>query len=94
MTEEAKDKWLPCLVPEMISSEDSDEEESDKEDDSAQFAERPLLWRSDKVTNLFNKLDHKVRKNSTTTSKKMTFTRKQGLPSDRPMPRGPDWLFT
>ncbi len=71
-------KWLPCLVPELMSSEDSGD------DDDGQYVVRPLMWRSEKVTHLFVKLDHKMQKNATVRSRKMMFTRKQGLPSDRP----------
>ena len=41
---EAKEKWMPCLTPELMSSEESGE------DDDGEFTVRPLLWRSDKVS--------------------------------------------
>ena len=85
-----KEKWLPCLVPEIISSEESGEE------DVGQCVVRPLPWRSEKVTNLFAILDHKHGKYQTVRSKKMSYERRDGLPSDRPKPEDgtlPKWLF-
>lgn len=93
ITSDNKDIWEPCLVPELMSSEESDD---DDENDEGGFVVRPLVWRSDKVTNLFNKLDHKSKKNASVRSKKMTFSRKSGLPSDRQRPPDgnlPDWCF-
>ena len=80
MSEEVKEKFLPCLVPDLISSEESGEE------DEGQFIVRPLPWRSEKVDNLFRTLDHKHGKQQTIRSKKMSYERKDGLPSDQPKP--------
>ena len=51
-----KDKalWKECLLEELVSSEDSDEDGS--------FFVRPLPWRSEKVNNLFTSLDRKLEK--------------------------------
>lgn len=90
ISEEIKEKFLPCLVPDLISSEESGEE------DEGQFIVRPLPWRSEKVDNFFATLDHKHEKRQTVRSKKMSYGRKDGLPSDRPKPRDgtlPKWLF-
>ena len=41
MTSEQKKKWMVCLTPELISSEESEDE------DPATFVVHPLAWRSD-----------------------------------------------
>ena len=90
ISEEIKEKFLPCLVPDLISSEESGEE------DEGQFIVRPLPWRSEKVDNFFATLDHKHEKRQTVRSKKMSYGRKDGLPSDQPKPQDgtlPKWLF-
>ena len=68
-------------MPDLISSEESGEE------DEGQFIVRPLPWRSEKVDNFFATLDHKHEKRQTVRSKKMSYGRKDGLPSDRPKPQ-------
>ena len=85
-SENDKEKWKECLIEELISSEDSDEDGS--------FLVRPLPWRAEKVTNLFCSLDKKQDKKRSKKSKIMTFERKTGLPSYRtkPMERSiPAW---
>ena len=93
-TEESKKKWLPCFQAELMSSEESCGED---ESEDGQFVIRPLVWRSEKVTTLFTTLDEKYHKHQSIRSKKMSFTRKDGLPSDRLQPtvsgKFPDWLF-
>ena len=84
-----KEKWKECLVEELISSEDSD--------DDGSFFVRPLPWRSDKVTTFFLNLDRKQDKRRSRKSKVMTYERKRGLPSDRAKPRHgslPAWTIT
>ena len=88
LSEETKKKWKPAFVPELISSE-----ESDGTDDDASFTIRPLVWRSDKVTNFFSHLEKK-NNNSTQRNKRMSLKRKVGLPSDRPPPASlPEWMI-
>lgn len=92
MSKEGKEKWSPCLTQELISSEDSEDE------DEGQFIVRPLTWRSDKVTELFMNLDRKYYNRQTTRSKKMSYdrVRQSGQPSDRPKPMNsnlPSWVF-
>lgn len=84
ISEKDKETWLQCLVPELMSSEDS-------EDDGA-FLVRPLPWRSDKASNFIAALDHKGKKKRSRRSKVMSFTRKVGDLSDRSRPSGvPSW---
>ena len=51
VTDEQNKKWMPCLVPDIMSSkemEDGDEEQTT-------FQVHPLLWQSDKVTAFIKK---------------------------------------
>ena len=94
VSEESREKWLPCFQPELVSSEESGDEDGDED---GEFVVRPLVWRSERVTTLFMTLDRKHHKHQSIRSKKMSFARKDGLPSDRPKPLSdssfPDWLF-
>ena len=82
-----KEKWAPCLVAEMISSEESD-------DENEEFKVRPLPWRSDKVDSFFSSLDMKSNKNRSKKSAMMTIHRTKGLSSDRSRPSDvPDWAL-
>ena len=72
MTYEQKKKWMPCLVPDLMSSEESED-----------VRVRPLFWRSEKVTAFFAKLDQKNRSTTSQRSKRMAAKRSRGLPSDR-----------
>ena len=88
MSQEQKKKWMACLVPELMSSE-----ESEGEDEQSEFIVHPLVWRSDKVTNFLHKLDHKKQTSTSQRSKRMTMKRTVGLPSDRLLPASlPDWM--
>ena len=53
MTDEQKKKWMQCLVPDMMSSEESE----DGDEEQAMFQVHPLLWRSDKVTVFIKEFD-------------------------------------
>lgn len=81
LTEAQKTDVLECLVPEVMSSEESDPDTS-----NSQFITRPLPWRSDKVNRLFQGLDRKSMKHKSRRSKLMEFERIVGIPSDRPQP--------
>ena len=87
-----KEKWAPCIVAEMMSSEESDGDDNGDEE-STVFVVRPLPWRSDKVNSFFSSLDSKFSKNQSKKSAMMTVRRSKGLPSDRPRPSSvPDWV--
>ena len=80
MTDEQKKKWMPCLVPDMMSSEESE----DGDEEQTTFQVHPLPWRSDKVTAFIKKLDLIKSKNCTSQwSKRMAVKHSIGLPSDR-----------
>ena len=73
-----KQRWRECLVEELISSEDSEEDGS--------FLIRPLPWRSEKVDKFIYSLDQKLNKKRSKKSKMMTFGRKAGPESHRAKP--------
>ena len=54
MAEKTKEKWNKALIPELISSEESDHENED-----AVFVKQ-LPWRADLVNDFFSQLDSKV----------------------------------
>ena len=81
MTDEQKKKWLPCLVADLMSSEES--EDGDDGEEQIAFKVHPLLWRSDKVTSFVKKLDLKNKSSTSQRSKRMAMKRSIGLPSDR-----------
>ena len=58
-----KDKWVKCLVSDLISSEESDEE-----NDS--IVVKPLPWRAQKVTEFFKKLDVLIDEEKTSQAKR------------------------
>ena len=68
LTDETKKKWKPVLIPELMSSEESD----DSDDGNASFTVHPILWRSDKVTNFLHRLDQKKNNNCTQRSRRMS----------------------
>ena len=85
LSQAQKERWAPCVVAEMMSSEESD-------DENEEFVVRPLPWRSDKVDSLYSSLDMKFNKKRSKKSAMMTIHRTKGLPSDRSRPSGvPDW---
>lgn len=56
----------------------------------------PTSMERGKVNDVFNALDRKVRKDASQKSHMMTFSRLEGLPSDRAKPEGlglPNWVF-
>ncbi len=77
-----------------MSSEDSEWEEDNEENHYKFFTTRSIPWRSEKVSNFFFALDRKSKKTSSPKSATMTFSRREGIPTDRQMPEGlPEWLI-
>lgn len=95
MTESQKEKWGPCLVLDLMSSEESGDEDGEDEDSEGghAFRVRPLPWRSEKVTSFYIQLDKKFSKKQSRRSSIMTLKRHIGLVSDRPQPYDlPNWM--
>ena len=96
ITEEVKMKWKPCIVLELISSKESEWEEDNDGTAYKVFYTRPLPWRAKKVDDVFNALDRKAKKDASQKSHMMTFSRQEGLVSNRAKPEGlglPNWVF-
>lgn len=93
ISEDKKKDWLPCLVTEMMSSEESDVDESDG---TRIYVTKQLPWRSDKLNQFLDSLDNKAKKYASQRSRMMKFKRVCGLPSDRPKPLSsniPTWAI-
>ena len=88
ITDADKKKWKDCIVGELMSSEDSNEDGS--------FIVRPLPWRKEKVTFFLCGLDRKLERRKSRKSKIMTHERKKGPPSCRSRPKPtsiPSWCI-
>ena len=82
MEEKKKKRIRKVLSKEYISSED----EILDQDGPAQYAVRPLVWRSERVNKLFAQLDEAYKGKQTERSRKQTNKRFLGEPSERPAP--------
>lgn len=82
-----KKKWLKVLVPEMMSSEDSG-------DDEKNYV-KPLNWRSPLVKNFFTDLDQEFHASKSAQAKRQTKGREiASEDSSRPVPTGiPGWAI-
>lgn len=81
----------------LMSSEDSAEEETESGGLSKFLMKRPLSFRSEKVNVFFQKLDNlAVNEKKKTSANRMTIQRKTGAPSGRTLPNRlqfPAWAF-
>lgn len=82
----------------LMSSEDSEEEETESHGKSKFLTKRPLTFRSAKVNAFFQKLDDLAmnEKKKTSTSNRLTIPRKIGAPSSRTLPdklKFPAWAI-
>ena len=77
------------LIPEMISSDESDKDEQGK----SIFSVKELRWRSDRVNNFFNKLDDSLDKRKSEQAIRQSNARIRGRKvSTRPSPvSAPKW---
>ena len=85
LTEESRQKWLKIMINEMMSSEDSG-------DDDAMIV-HPIPWRSDYVNKMFHNIDkyYKVRKSAQAC--RQTKQRTVGSLSNRRIPTDVDIIF-
>ncbi len=96
MDERSKQKWMSALMLEMITSDESEWLEDNDGYSSKAITNKPLPWRSDKVTEFFHRLDEVHKRRTSQRSKDMTLPKCEGTPSDRPKPSHLDklpWLF-
>ena len=88
---EDKEKWHKILVPEMISSEESDDDADGN--GVAVNVVKKLPWRSDVVREFFYDLDEQYTSGKSSQAKRQTKQRITSIiPSTRPVPEGfPSW---
>ena len=81
-------KWKKLFVTELMSSDESGEE-----DGNAVFIVKKLQWRSERVSSFFARLDNARSSRKTEQASRQTKPRVQkDLVSSRPAPRGfPSW---
>ena len=86
----AKEKWLPVLTMDFMSSDESATDEGKEV-----LVTRPLPWESVSVTQFKLSLDSAALEHKSPLAKRQMKTRKRGVPSDRPKPCGdyPVWAF-
>ncbi len=88
------DLWTKVLIPEMMSSEESD---VDEEDNDEILKVHPLPWRANKVTRMFQQLDLETSRSKTPQSRRQRKRRVAGQSSDRQRPDPdvnlPNWVF-
>ena len=80
----------------LMSSEESAEEETESSGRSKFLIKGPLSFRSEKVNVFFQKLDDLAVNGKKTSANRMTIPRKTGAPSGRTLPNGlkfPAWAF-
>ena len=90
LSEKDQGKWMSVLVPEFMSSEDSDSEQA------GTIIKHPIKWRSARADEFFKTLDGVKAKSRSDQSKRQTMERYlSGSYSDRPMPIGkyPSWAI-
>ena len=87
------DLWMKVLIPEMMSSEESGNDEDDEEI----LKVLPLPWRARKVTKMFQQLDLESSKYKTPQSRRQRKRRVLGESSERARPDRdgnlPNWVF-
>lgn len=87
LTEEARQKWLKVMINDMMSSEESGEDDA--------MIVHPLPWRSEYVNKMFRNIDKysKVRKSAQ--ASRQTKQRDDGSTSRRNIPADmPSWAIS
>ena len=84
MPEKEKEKWRKVFIPQMVSSEESCDEDT--------IAIKPLGWRSERVDSLFHKLDSEIEQGKTTQARRQKKERViSEIYSTRDPPNLPKW---
>ena len=89
LTEDQKQKWLKVVTNEYMSSEESDEDNTDR------VIVHPLPWRSDVVDKMFEKIGSHVSARKSSQAKRQMKERLVGLVSLRKCPSSdvPSWAI-
>ena len=98
--DEQKKQWMLALTPQMVSSEESCEEDNGGDHDV--LLVKHLPWRSERVNTLFARLDGKRRSGQSAQARRQSKKRVYDYdPSCRPQPTTtttgntlPAWLFS
>ncbi len=80
LTEDTRQKWLKILVNEMMSSEESGDEDK--------VVVHPLPWRKDYVNQMFHKIDDYCLARKSVQAKRQMKERSNGVLSTRAAPSG------
>ena len=84
LTEQAREKWLKVMVNEMMSSEESGDEDK--------VVVHPLPWRTDYVNKMFYKIDSYCIARKSPQARRQIKERASGFLSTRVAPSGmPSW---
>lgn len=84
LTEQARQKWLKVVTNEMMSSEESGDEDT--------MIMHPLPWRSDYVTSMFRKIDAYAQARRSPQARRQMKSRSEGSVSARSAPPDlPSW---
>lgn len=90
--ERQRERWHQVLKIELMSSEESDQDDETKEEF---VAVKPLPWRSAEVNSLLLRLDQHIHEMKSPQARRQTKKRVEGDVSTRPLPTGnfPAWTF-
>lgn len=90
MPDKEKEKWLKIFVPDMVSSEESDSNDGDI------IIVKPLGWRSERINQMFKKIDDQIESRKTTQARRQKRKRVLGSNfSSRKQPSHlPKWAVT
>lgn len=97
ISQEEKQRYLPCITTDFMSSEESVSEQEEEDDYSSEsdaepgsqrkyLCIKPLSWRSRELNDLMARLDRKIARRRSQKSAGMVLERKRGPPSMRQAP--------
>lgn len=92
LTAEQKDKLKDILVISHMLTEES-ASDVDENGDMVMII-RPPTWRSEEARSAMQSLDRKADRRKSVRAREMSSKRKEGAPSERPCPEGPEWAIT
>ena len=91
---ETREKWETILILDFTSSDESDNDDSDKEI----LINHQITWLSEEVNNFKKLLDMEITKSKTPQALRQMKERKEGSPSNRMKPadahKYPPWVFS
>jgi hypothetical protein len=86
LPDKEKEKWMKVFIPQMVSSEESDDSDEDT------IVIKPLGWRTERVDSMFHSLDNEIEESKTTQSRRQRKNRViSSIYSTRDPPKLPKW---